>query len=48
MRERAALVGGTVEVRVDQGWHVLEAHLPWSSGGGDGPAGGGEVVPSSV
>ena len=48
MRERAALVGGTVEVRVEQGWHVLEAHLPWSSDGGDGPAGGGEVVPSSV
>jgi signal transduction histidine kinase len=30
VRERAARLGGTVAVRVDGGWHVLEAHLPWS------------------
>jgi signal transduction histidine kinase len=48
MRERAALVGGSVQVRVDQGWHVLEAHLPWSSGGRPAPAGGDEALPSSM
>ncbi|WP_160142830.1 sensor histidine kinase [Cellulomonas algicola] len=31
MRERAALLGGTVVTRIDGGWHVLEAHLPWVS-----------------
>lgn len=44
MRERAALVGGTVRVRVEAGWHVLEAHLPWSTAG----PGAEEAVPSSV
>ncbi|WP_217617054.1 sensor histidine kinase [Cellulomonas sp. GbtcB1] len=48
MRERAALVGGTVQVRADQGWHVLEAHLPWSSSRGNAGPGGDEALPSSV
>lgn len=34
MRERAALAGGTVDARVEQGWHVLDARLPWEQGPG--------------
>jgi signal transduction histidine kinase len=30
VRERAAHLRGTVDVRIEAGWHVLEARLPWS------------------
>lgn len=38
MRERAALLGGTVQAGVHQGWHVLDARLPWQSRKEDGQA----------
>lgn len=38
MRERAGLIGGTVQARVEQGWHVLDARLPWLPGAPAGQA----------
>ncbi len=29
MRERAERLGGRFDVRVDGGWHIVTAHLPW-------------------
>ncbi len=43
MRERAALLGGEVRTRIDGGWHVLDAYLPWAA-----RAAGGEALRSTV